>query len=294
MRAEASVLPMARFSFGVRGPATTVARYHFAAYYPPPRMEGLGAQIVTLDEFAAMRDTLGKVVATSGGFDPIHPGHISCIIESQVYGDVLVVIVNGDSFLAEKKGKPFQDVETRALIVSGVRGVDYVVPFDSPGDPTVSKALEAIRPDVFTKGGDRVDATDDPRVGGVRRHRCRGRHRRGAEQAVVEQLVPRQLEEGITRASGRGPGRLRRGGPRSPISRSQREAAYEHDRKTLRRLARHQRRGRGELVGQRHDRRLQLTPEEVARRSCRRDPRTPRSRRPRRCCRAGTGGRACR
>ena len=60
-----------------------------------------------------MRDTLGKVVATSGGFDPIHPGHISCIIESQVYGDVLVVIVNGDSFLTEKKGKPFQDVETR-------------------------------------------------------------------------------------------------------------------------------------------------------------------------------------
>ena len=38
-----------------------------------------------------MRDTLGKVVVTSGGFDPIHPGHISCIIESQVYGDVLVV-----------------------------------------------------------------------------------------------------------------------------------------------------------------------------------------------------------
>jgi cytidyltransferase-like protein len=125
-------------------------------------MEGLGAEIVSLDEFAAMRDTLGKVVATSGGFDPIHPGHISCIIESQVYGDVLVVIVNGDNFLAEKKGKPFQDVETRALIVSGLRGVDYVVPFDSPGDQTVAKALEAIRPDVFTKGGDRVDAKTIP------------------------------------------------------------------------------------------------------------------------------------
>lgn len=125
-------------------------------------MEGLGAQIVTLEEFAALRDTLGRVVATSGGFDPIHPGHISCIIESQVYGDVLVVIVNGDSFLTEKKGKPFQDVETRVLIVSGLRGVDYVVPFDAPGDATVSKALEAIRPDVFTKGGDRVDATTIP------------------------------------------------------------------------------------------------------------------------------------
>ena len=125
-------------------------------------MEGLGAQIVTLDELVAMRDTLGKVVVTSGGFDPIHPGHISCIIESQVYGDVLVVVVNGDAFLTEKKGKPFQDVETRCLIVSGLRGVDYVVPFDSPGDPTVSQALAAIRPDVFTKGGDRVDETTIP------------------------------------------------------------------------------------------------------------------------------------
>ena len=67
--------------------------------------EGLGAQIVTLDEFAAMRDTLGKVVATSGGFDPIHPGHISCIIESQVYGDVLVVIVNGDSLPRREEGQ---------------------------------------------------------------------------------------------------------------------------------------------------------------------------------------------
>jgi D-beta-D-heptose 7-phosphate kinase/D-beta-D-heptose 1-phosphate adenosyltransferase len=125
-------------------------------------MQGLGAEIVTLDELAKRRDTLGRVVATSGGFDPIHPGHISCIIESATYGDTLVVIVNGDSFLREKKGRPFQDEKTRCLIVSGVRGVDFVVPFDAPGDPTVSRALEAIRPDVFTKGGDRVDETTIP------------------------------------------------------------------------------------------------------------------------------------
>lgn len=125
-------------------------------------MEGLGARIMELHEFAALRPTLGNIVATSGGFDPIHPGHISCIIESAALGDALVVIVNGDSFLTEKKGKPFQDCGTRCLIVSGIRGVDYVVPFDAPGDPTVSEALAVIRPDVFTKGGDRVDATTIP------------------------------------------------------------------------------------------------------------------------------------
>lgn len=126
-------------------------------------MRGLGAEIMSLDELAELRPTLGKVVATSGGFDPIHPGHISCLVESARYGDVLVVIVNGDEFLRAKKGRPFQELATRCLIVSGIRGVDYVVPFDAPpGDQTVTKALQAIRPDVFTKGGDRVDATTIP------------------------------------------------------------------------------------------------------------------------------------
>ena len=116
-----------------------------------------GAKIVSLDEFAKLRPKLGKVVATSGGYDPIHPGHISNIIESKQFGDSLVVIVNGDHFLTAKKGRPFQNLETRSLIVSGIAGVDYVVPFEIEHDQTVNKALEIIRPDIFTKGGDRVD-----------------------------------------------------------------------------------------------------------------------------------------
>lgn len=121
-----------------------------------------GAKIVSFSEFAKLRPKLGKIVATSGGFDPIHPGHISCIIDSKKYGDTLAVIVNGDSFLTEKKGRPFQNLETRSLIVSGIAGVDYVIPFEIKNDQTVSKALEALKPDVFTKGGDRVDAKSIP------------------------------------------------------------------------------------------------------------------------------------
>jgi len=121
-----------------------------------------GAPIVSFKDFAKLRPDLGKVVATSGGFDPIHPGHISCIIESKKYGDTLVVIVNGDNFLRAKKGKPFQDLETRSLIVSGIAGVDYVIPFEIKNDQTVVKALEKLKPDVFTKGGDRVDETTIP------------------------------------------------------------------------------------------------------------------------------------
>jgi D-beta-D-heptose 7-phosphate kinase/D-beta-D-heptose 1-phosphate adenosyltransferase len=129
-----------------------------------------GAKIISFEEFSKLRPKLGKVVVTSGGYDPIHPGHISCIIESKKYGDSLVVIVNGDAFLTAKKGKPFQNLETRSLIVSGIAGVDYVVPFEIKDDQTVNKALEALRPDVFTKGGDRVDESTIPEWETCKKH----------------------------------------------------------------------------------------------------------------------------
>lgn len=120
------------------------------------------AQIISFEEFGLIREKLGKIVCTSGGFDPIHPGHTSCIQESKQYGDTLVVIVNGDNFLKNKKGKPFMNLETRCRIISHLRGVDYVIPFEIEGDPTVREALKRIKPHVFTKGGDRIDASTIP------------------------------------------------------------------------------------------------------------------------------------
>ena len=124
------------------------------------------APVLTLAEFARLRDEkdLGTIVCTSGGFDPIHPGHISCLVESKQYGDTLVVVVNGDGFLRSKKGKPFQDLETRCAVVSAVRGVDYVLKFenDDENDSTVTQALRAVRPRYFTKGGDRVKGKSLP------------------------------------------------------------------------------------------------------------------------------------
>jgi D-beta-D-heptose 7-phosphate kinase/D-beta-D-heptose 1-phosphate adenosyltransferase len=101
-------------------------------------------------------------VCTSGGYDPLHPGHATCIVDSKQYGDTLVVVVNGDSFLKNKKGKSFMDLNTRCMIVACLRGVDYVIPFEIENDPTVSEALRRIRPHVFTKGGDRTDYTNIP------------------------------------------------------------------------------------------------------------------------------------
>lgn len=124
------------------------------------------ARILSFEEFNALRSRLdaplGKIVCTSGGFDPIHPGHVSCLHQSKKYGDTLVVIVNGDSFLNTKKGKSFMDINTRCHIVSYIKGVDFVIPFEIENDQTVCVALGKIKPHVFTKGGDRIDASTIP------------------------------------------------------------------------------------------------------------------------------------
>lgn len=123
------------------------------------------APIVDFAYIDAHRDTLGRIVCTSGGYDPVHPGHLSCIIESRRFGDTVVVLVNGDGFLRQKKGKPFQDLETRCRIVSYARGVDFVVPFEIDNDMTVREALRRLQPHVFTKGGDRCSPETIPEWG---------------------------------------------------------------------------------------------------------------------------------
>lgn len=120
------------------------------------------ANIISFEDFETIRSTLGTIVCTSGGFDPVHPGHLSCIQESKQYGDTVVVIVNGDAFLRNKKGKPFMDLKTRVEIMSYVNGVDYIIPFEIEDDQTVIQALKKIRPHIFTKGGDRIDETSIP------------------------------------------------------------------------------------------------------------------------------------
>lgn len=118
--------------------------------------------IVDFDYIDQHRSELGTIVCTSGGFDPVHPGHLSCILESRRFGDTVIVIVNGDGFLTRKKGKPFQDLTTRCQILSFARGADFIVPFEIDNDQTVTEALRRIKPHVFTKGGDRCSPESLP------------------------------------------------------------------------------------------------------------------------------------
>ena len=107
-----------------------------------------------------------KLYCTSGGFDPLHVGHLRCIRESAVMCSekdhgIFVVIVNGDGFLQRKKGYSFMNHEERMEIVAGVEGVDYVLGWDD-GSQFVTEAIRKLRPDYFTKGGDRNNATNVP------------------------------------------------------------------------------------------------------------------------------------
>lgn len=114
--------------------------------------------VIPIEEFAELREKKlkgKKIVATCGFFDPMHPGHASIITESKKYGDVLVVILNGDQQCITKKGKAFMPATDRADIIDNFKGVDYVVMYDHPTEYSSLGAIEVIRPDVLTKGGDR-------------------------------------------------------------------------------------------------------------------------------------------
>jgi D-beta-D-heptose 7-phosphate kinase/D-beta-D-heptose 1-phosphate adenosyltransferase len=108
-----------------------------------------------------------RLVVTSGGFDPMHVGHLRCLINSSEVADRigddvrLAVIVNGDGFLLRKKGYAFMPEAERLEIIAGVRGVDYVVPWDD-GSQTVTGALAILKPIAFTKGGDRDSSGNVP------------------------------------------------------------------------------------------------------------------------------------
>ena len=95
-----------------------------------------------------------KTVAISGYFDPIHVGHLEYIELSKRIGDYLVVIVNNNHQCKLKKGKHFMDESDRIKIVESIKGVDEVF-LSIDDDKTVCKSLEAIKPDIFTNGGDR-------------------------------------------------------------------------------------------------------------------------------------------
>ena len=94
-----------------------------------------------------------KTVMVSGGFDPVHVGHIRMIREAAEYGDV-IVIANSDNWLHRKKGFVFMEFEKRSEILSAIKGVILVDSVDDT-DGTVCEAIRRHNPVYFANGGDR-------------------------------------------------------------------------------------------------------------------------------------------
>lgn len=105
------------------------------------------------------------VVAVSGGFDPIHIGHVRMFQKAKKLGDYLVVILNNDNWLKKKKGYVFMNQKERKEIVEALACVDRVVFTKHPNNPkdmSVAGDLKVLKPDIFANGGDRKPGNIPP------------------------------------------------------------------------------------------------------------------------------------
>ncbi len=108
---------------------------------------------LALDQVARWRRSRLKIGFTNGCFDLLHPGHVSLLAQAKAACDRLVVGINSDDSVVRLKGpgRPVQNQEARAAVLSSLASVDLVVIFD--GDTPI-ELIEAIRPEVLVKGAD--------------------------------------------------------------------------------------------------------------------------------------------
>jgi len=102
-----------------------------------------------------------RIAVVSGGFDPLHTGHINLLESASAFGDKLIVLVNSDDWLTRKKGRPFMPFEERSTIIQRMDMVDNVYGVDDK-DGSVTQGLIDVRNAfghnheyIFCNGGDR-------------------------------------------------------------------------------------------------------------------------------------------
>jgi D-beta-D-heptose 7-phosphate kinase/D-beta-D-heptose 1-phosphate adenosyltransferase len=101
------------------------------------------------------------IVLVTGGFDPIHGGHIDYFNAAKKLGDLLIVGVNSDSWLERKKGQAFMPITERVQIIENLRMVDRCMLFNDNDNSAIEaiKNVKALFPDskiIFANGGDRT------------------------------------------------------------------------------------------------------------------------------------------
>ena len=102
-----------------------------------------------------------KIIVVSGGFDPVHSGHIAYLSDAKAKGDLLIVALNSDVWLIKKKGKEFMPFEERKVVLENISCVDQVIGFEDDDLGSCINALKSIKkmfPNdeiIFANGGDR-------------------------------------------------------------------------------------------------------------------------------------------
>ena len=148
----AADLASAAATVSVAEPGTTVCsaaliREHLAGERKVATTSAVTAQV------EGWRAAGRRVVFTNGCFDILHRGHITYLNRAKALGDVLVVGLNADSSVKRLKGteRPINDQDDRASVIAALSCVDLVVVFE---EDTPVALIEALRPDIYAKGGD--------------------------------------------------------------------------------------------------------------------------------------------
>lgn len=94
-----------------------------------------------------------RIVFTNGCFDILHRGHVTYLNQARDLGDLLIVGINSDESVKRLKGpeRPVNMLEDRAYVLSALKSVDYVIPFE---EDTPLNLINLIMPDILVKGGD--------------------------------------------------------------------------------------------------------------------------------------------
>ena len=114
---------------------------------------------------------MSKVSIVSGGFDPVHSGHINLMLAAKELGDQLIVLLNSDEWLSRKKGRPFMNFFERKMVLENLWFVDYVLDFDDSDNSAVDGLEKVVsmykqKDDLyFCNGGDRNSLDDIPEKG---------------------------------------------------------------------------------------------------------------------------------
>ena len=142
-------------------------------------------KIKSLDQIGAVADAIRaegrSITLCHGVFDLLHVGHLRHLRVARGFGDALIVSITADEFVQKGPGRPVFQSMLRAEMLAALEIVDHVVVVY---DPSAEPILHAVKPDVYAKGGDYIDETQDvtgkivreiPELGQFVRPRCKCR-----------------------------------------------------------------------------------------------------------------------